>query len=80
MMARVIVTTNDGRPVWMLDDVRSWDLGALQCPTNLRGSALAAGVRRAVEDAEAIQAGRNPERPSEKAVRLAAEAHWEESS
>lgn len=37
-------------------------------------SAFSAGLRRAVEDAEAIRDGRDPERPSEKAMRLADEA------
>jgi len=70
-MARVYVTTDDGRFVWALDNVESHHLNGLQCPTNVRGSSLAAGIRRAVQDAEAIQAGRDPERPSEKAIRLA---------
>lgn len=73
-MPRVIVETDDGVRVWSMDDIASWHLPALQCPTNVRGSSLAAGIRRAVEDAEAIQEGRDPERPSEKALRFAYEA------
>lgn len=70
-MPRVIVETDSGERVWSMDGIESWHLHALQCSTNTRGSAVAAGVRRAVQDAEAIQEGRDPERLSEKAVRLA---------
>lgn len=69
-MPTVVVYTDNGQQVWQMD-VESLDLNGLQCPSNNRGSALAAGIRRAVQDAEAIQAGRDPERPSEKAMRLA---------
>lgn len=69
-MATVIVTTDDGQPVWMMEDIQPWHIIALQCPTNIRGSSLAAGIRRAAQDAEAIQDGRDPERLSEKVMRL----------
>jgi hypothetical protein len=72
-MARVIVQTDDGTWVWGMDNVRSHHLNALACTTNEKGSSLAAGVRRAVSDAEVIQAGGDPERMSEKAMRLASE-------
>jgi hypothetical protein len=73
-MPRVIVTTDDGQPVWQMEDIESWHITALQCPTNVRGSAVASGVRRAVRDAAIIQQGGDPERPSEKAMRMMAEA------
>jgi hypothetical protein len=69
-MAKVIVLTDDNKPVWQMQDIESWHISALQCQTNVRGSNLAAGIRRAVQDAEAIQAGRDPERLSEKVMRL----------
>ena len=79
-MPKVIVTTDNGDPVWMMDDVEAWHLSALTCPTNRKGSALASGVRRAVQDAETIQKGGDPERPSERAVRLAAEIRADEEA
>jgi hypothetical protein len=78
-MPRVIVTTDDGQPVWQMEGIESWHISALQCPTNVRGSAVASGVRRAVRDAAIIQQGGDPERPSEKAMRMA-EAGREASS
>lgn len=71
-MPRVIVTTDDGREVWALDDVASTHVSTLQCAMNATGRILASGIRRAVADAEAIQEGRDPERPSERAMRRAA--------
>lgn len=68
-MPTVVVYTDKGQQVWQMD-VESWQIDGLQCPTNLRGSSLAGGIRRAVQDAEVIQAGGDPERPSEKAIRL----------
>jgi hypothetical protein len=68
-MPKVTVHTDDGDLVWSMD-VEAWHINGLQCPTNQRGSGLAAGIRRAVQDAEVIQAGGDPERPSEKAMRL----------
>lgn len=70
-MAKVIVQTDDGREVWSLDEIESWHVDSLTCPTNTRGSAVAAGIRRAVTDAEAIQEGRDPRRLSEIAIELA---------
>jgi hypothetical protein len=70
-MATVVVYTESGERIWSMEGVESQNLRALTCPMNAAGSALASGVRRAVEDAEAVQAGRNPERPSERAMRLA---------
>jgi hypothetical protein len=71
MSARVIVTTEDGTEVWRMDDVAAWQVSGLQCPGNVSGSSLAAGIRRAVQDAEVIEAGGDPERLSEKAMRIA---------
>jgi hypothetical protein len=68
-MPRVVVYTDGGELVQAFD-VEAWHINGLQCPTNARGSGLAAGIRRAVQDAEVIQAGGDPERPSEKAMRL----------
>ena len=70
-MPKVIVTTDAGVVVWRQEDVDANAVRYLQCQGNVNGSSLAAGIRRAVQDAEAIQAGRDPERPSEKAMRLA---------
>jgi hypothetical protein len=67
-MARVIVTTDDGQPVWALDAIEAWQVRGLECPSNLRGSAVASGIRRAVSDAEAIQQGRDPRRLSERVM------------
>ena len=69
-MPKVIVTTDEGRAVWMIEDIEAWHVRGLECPTNQRGSAVASGVRRACEDAQAIQSGADPERPSEKVMRL----------
>jgi hypothetical protein len=70
MMATVVVYSDKGEQVWSYTGVASWMIAGLQCPTNMRGSGLAAGIRRAVEDAEKIERGEDPERPSEKAMRL----------
>lgn len=59
-----------GRVVWSIDDVPSSALASASCPSNHRGSALVSGIRRALSDAEIIRAGGDPERPSEKAMRL----------
>jgi hypothetical protein len=70
MSASVSVTTEDGTEVWRSDAVASWQIAGLQCPGNVRGSSLAAGIRRAVRDAEVIEAGGDPERLSERAMRI----------
>jgi energy-converting hydrogenase Eha subunit A len=55
--------------------IASWHVsGKLRGQMNVRASALASGIVRAVRDAEVIQEGGDPERLSEKAMRLAAEA------
>jgi hypothetical protein len=70
-MPRVVVYTDSGEAVWSMEKIESWQINGLTCPGNVRGSSLAAGLRRAVSDAEKIQRGEDPERPSEKAMRLA---------
>lgn len=76
-MATVIVQTNDGREVSRFEVPRPYPgngvwgrmLGRLDEPLGWLG--------RSLQDAEAIEDGRDPERPSEKAVRLATAAqHW----
>ena len=70
-MARVTIATDDGRVVEEYavgaEEVRSLTL------MPLRGN-LMTGIRRALQDAEVVQAGGDPERPSEKAMRLAEQA------
>ncbi len=68
-MPRIIVQTDDGFTVWEME-AEEWQLDRLTCPGNIRGSAVASGIRRACRDAEALTAGNDPERPSEKAMRL----------
>lgn len=48
--------------------------GKLTGQMNARASSLASGIVRAVQDADKIQRGIDPERPSEKAIRLMHEA------
>jgi hypothetical protein len=70
-MPKITITTDDGREVWSQDHIASSFVRHLQGGAgNIISSSLAATIRRAVEDAEAIQAGRDPKRPSEKAMRL----------
>jgi hypothetical protein len=76
-VARVIVTTDDGRPVASFNvpvvylGNRLWAnmLGRYERPLGWLG--------RALSDADIIQAGGDPERPSEKAMRLVAEQEAE---
>jgi len=70
-MPIVVVYTDKGEQVWQSPAGPALTLRNVKCPGNTIGSALVSGLRRAVEDAEAIEAGRNPERPSEAAMRLA---------
>lgn len=66
---------SDGPIVWTSHgDVPVYALDSASCPTNVVGSGIVSGLRRAVQDADAIRDGRDPERPSEKAIRLAEEA------
>lgn len=67
-MPRVIVQTDDGRTVLTMP-ADSYSLRSATCPHNTIGSSLISGVRRAVEDAEDLEQGKNPERPSERAMR-----------
>lgn len=71
----VVVYTDKGEQVWADAEVTSTDIlfADIQVP-NRRGSSFFSGLRRAIRDAEEIEAGRDPERPSEKAMRLAQEA------
>lgn len=73
----VTVTTDDGTIVNAWTDVTYADviLARVVVP-NRRGSSFYAGLHRAMRDAEEIEAGRDPERPSEKAMRLAAETPY----
>lgn len=69
----VAVYTDKGDPIWFSDaDYADILLARITVP-NQRGSSFFAGLRRAMRDAEEIEAGRDPERPSEKAMRLARE-------
>jgi len=69
-MARLVIETEDGRVVWRSPLVlTSHELLGVAGQARLVGE-----VRRSVQDAEAIEAGRDPERPSEKAMRMAEEA------
>lgn len=52
----------------------SYGMRNASCPGHAGGSALVSGVRRGLEDAEALRDGRDPERPSEAAMRMMAEA------
>lgn len=71
-MAKVIVQTDDGREVWSHEGVESWHVsGKLKAAGNVVAQAVASGIVRAVSDAEAIQEGRDPRRPSEVAIELA---------
>lgn len=67
---QVVVLTDDGREVWRAPGIMAHDVRSIECPGNSTGSSVAAGIRRAAVDAEAIQRGEDPERPSEKAMRL----------
>lgn len=53
-----------------MEGVASADIASLHCLKNFKGSILAAGIRRAVEDVEAIAAGHDPDREREEAGRL----------
>ena len=68
-MAYVVVYTNEGEQVWQ-SLATAYSIRRAECPGNNIGSGLIAGLRRAVEDAEKIEQGIDPERPSEKAMRL----------
>lgn len=78
-MTHVVVYTEDGQVVGGVTDVRYSDLmlARIEVP-NTKGQAFFGTILRAVQDAEAIQEGRDPERPSEKVMRLAAEARREQ--
>lgn len=79
-MPKVIVTTDDGQAVWTMDGIESWHVsGKLKAAGNVRAQNLASGIVRAVRDAEVIQAGGDPERPSEKAMRLVDEGRKRDS-
>jgi hypothetical protein len=69
-MPTVVVYTDKGEQVWQ-SPATAYSLRSATCPTNQTGSSLISGLRRAVEDAEKIEDGHNPERDSEKAMRLA---------
>lgn len=61
----------DGAIIWEQEAPPSYGLQTASCPGHVGGSSLVSGLRRAIEDAEAIRDGRDPERLSEKALRLA---------
>lgn len=60
-----------------MEGVESPDIVTLQCLMSFKGSVLAAGIRRAVGDVEAIAAGRAPDRPSEETGRSAQDVEEE---
>lgn len=68
-MPRVCVYTDKGELVYE-QPADSRSLASATCPTNITGSSLISGLRRALEDAEMMEVGLNPERPSERAMRL----------
>ena len=67
-MPKVVVYTDDGVEVWK-SPATAYSLRSAKCPTNTIGSSLIAGLRRAVEDAEAIEKKLDPERTSERVMR-----------
>lgn len=73
-MARIIVATSDGREVYSRELDPGWGTGAT-AGRELIGShtPLLGAIGRAIEDAHILDAGGDPERPSEKAMRLAEE-------
>lgn len=74
-MARVIVQTDSGNEVWRFHesvDAHTADM-IPSAPTNAKTHELLRGLARAVRDAEMIAKDLDPERPSEKAMRLADE-------
>lgn len=72
-MARIIVTTDDGRVVDSCDWTDGTSIFATQANLNLTGHVKQpmGWLGRALQDAAVVQAGGDPERPSEKAMRLA---------
>ena len=69
-MAKVIVTTDDGREVARFDmPVGRWG-NALWARLLGRYNAPLGRLGRALDDAKVIEQGGDPERPSEKAMRL----------
>lgn len=71
-MAYVVVYTDKGEQVWSSQLIAA-TVRRLECPGNVIGSSVASGLRRAAQDAEALEQGRDPERSSERAMRLADE-------
>lgn len=69
-MPTVVVYTDKGEQVWQMP-ADAYSLRNANCFMNTNGSSIISGLRRAVEDAEAIEQGCDPERPSEKAMRKA---------
>jgi hypothetical protein len=69
-MPRVIVETDDGQRVYAEETTAHTLLFSTDSPP---AQALIGGIRRGLQDAEAVEAGLDPERPSEKAMRLAEE-------
>lgn len=68
-MAQIIIQTDDGHEVDRIVDIHAADVRGLA--ETRSGRTVVPHVRRAVEDADVIEAGGDPERPSEKAMRLA---------
>lgn len=73
-MPRVIVETDDGRRVWEFETTARMASAVWRPGTHEGASSLLSGLERAVADAEVVERGGDPERPSEKAMRLAMEA------
>jgi hypothetical protein len=72
-MPRVIVETDDGRRVSTLDLPAGWSIFSLGRHIYGIPGAPLGWLGRAIEDARAVEDGRDPERPSEKVMRVLSE-------
>lgn len=70
MSARIIVETDEGVVVFRAEAEYRDLLLATPSFSNAKARSLWAGIRRGVRDVEALKEGRDPERPSERAMRL----------
>jgi hypothetical protein len=76
---RVAVFTEGGQEVWSYDSgIKGISHAIPSAPSNAAAHSLLRGLARAIQDAEVIEAGGDPERPSEKAMRLAEEERQRE--
>lgn len=75
-MPKVIVTTDSGTTVAEFDiDAHAGRMLPAGVPMNVQANQVLVGVRRAIRDADCIERGIDPERLSEKAMRMMAEAN-----